>query len=86
MQDYLASLLRHAFTSLAGLGGLLLAHNLIPPADVTQVDAAGVSISTALVVIGTAVIGRMLLTLGGKIFTGGAGETSGTSGGRCCFA
>ncbi len=81
MQNYIASLLRHAATSIAGLGGLLLAHNFIQPADVSQVDAAGVSLGTALAVIGTAVLGRVLITLGGKMFAGGAGESSGTSGG-----
>ncbi len=80
MKPYIASLLRHAFTALAGLGGLLLSHNLLDPADVAQVDAAGVSIGTALGVVLTAVIGRLLLTLGGKMFTGAAGESSGTSG------
>jgi len=86
MKDYLASLLRHALTALAGLGGLMLSHNLITDSDVSQVDAAGSSLACAITVIGTAVIGRVLLTLGGKIFTGGAGETSGTSGGALLFA
>ena len=80
MKTYIASLLRHAFTALAGLGGFLLSHNLIDQGDVAQVNGAGVSIGTALVVILTAVIGRLVLTLMGKMFTGQAGDTSDASG------
>lgn len=86
MQTYIASLLRHAFTALAGLGGLMLSHNLITQSDVSQVDAAGSSLACAITVVVTAVIGRVLLTLGGKMFTGGAGESSGTSGGALLLA
>ena len=74
MKDYLSSLLRHAFTALAGLGGLLVSINLIDPADAPAVDAAGGTLASALVVILTAVIGRLLITLGAKIFRIGAGE------------
>lgn len=81
MKTYLASLLRHALTALAGLGAFLLSNNLIEPADAPAVDAAGVSISAALVVIGTAVLGRLAITLFGKFFTAAAGESGGPSGG-----
>jgi len=82
MKTTIASLMRHAFTSLAGLGGFLLSHHLLDAGDVSQVNAAGVSLGTALVVILTGVIGRLILTLTGKLFTGGMpGESSGTSGG-----
>ena len=88
MNEYIASLLRHAFTGLAGLGGLLLANNLIGAADVPAVDAAGATLGSALVVIGTAMLGRLIITLTNKLFRHGAGETGGNSprsgGGAVC--
>jgi hypothetical protein len=82
MKTYLATILRHAFTALAGLGGFLLSKGLIDSADVTQVNSAGVSLGAALAVIISAIAGRFLLTLLGKVFSGAAGESgSGSSGG-----
>ena len=74
MKIMIASLLRHAFTALAGLGGLLFSRGLIEAGDVAQVDASGVSLGAALSVIITAIAGRLLLTLLGKAITGGTGE------------
>lgn len=74
MKEQLASLLRHAFTALAGLGGFLFSKGLIDQGDVTAVDGAGVSLGNALVVILVAVIGRLLITLTAKFFRLGAGE------------
>ena len=81
MKTYLASISRHAFTALAGLGGLLFSKGLIAEADVSQVNASGVSLGAALAVILTAIVGRVALTLLGKVFTGAAGESGGMSGG-----
>ena len=81
MKTYIASLLRHSFTSLAGLGGFLVSYNLLDQGDVAGVDAAGVSLGTAVATILTAVAGRLLLTLTGKMFSASAGDSSGTSGG-----
>ena len=81
MKTYIASLLRHAFTTLAGLGGFLLSINCINPGDVSQINAAGASISTAFAGILTALFARLLLTLTGKMFSASAGDSSGTSGG-----
>ncbi len=82
MKTTIASLLRHAFTALASIGGLLLSANLINPGDVAGVNAAGVSIGTALVGILTALVARLVLAFTGKLLTGGVpGESSGTSGG-----
>lgn len=78
MNTYIASLLRHALTALAGLGGLLLSKGLIASADAPAVDAAGASIGSALVVIGTAVLGRLVLTLLGKVKL--SGLVAGTGG------
>ena len=64
MKTYIASLLRHALTSLDGLGGFLLAHNLVDQVDVAGVNAAGVSIGAALGTVLAAVIeyqGKVLL-------------------------
>ena len=79
MKTYLSTLLRHAFTALAGLGGFLLSKGLIDSADVAQVNGAGVSLGAALAVIVSAIAGRFLLTLLGKIFTGAAGESGSTA-------
>lgn len=79
MKTYLASILRHAFTALAGLGGFLFANGLIEAGDVSQVNAAGGSMGAALAVISTAIAGRFLITLLGKVFSGGTGESVGTS-------
>ena len=82
MKTTIASLLRHAFTALASIGGLLLSANLINPGDVAEVNAAGVSIGTALVGILTALVARLVLAFTGKLLTGGVpGESSGTPGG-----
>lgn len=78
MKTYLSTLLRHAFTALAGLGGFLLSKGLIDSADVAQVNGAGVSLGAALAVIVSAIAGRFLLTLLAKIFTG-AGESGSTA-------
>jgi len=80
MKTYIASLLRHCFTALAGLGGLLLSKNLIDAGDVTQVNAAGVSLGAALVVILTAVLGRLAITGIGKIFPAVGNGVNGRTG------
>lgn len=80
MKTYLASLLRHSFTSLAGLGGFLVSYNLLDQGDVAGVDAAGVSLGTAVATILTAVLGRLFITVTGKFFTGASGESNGASG------
>ena len=81
MKNYISSLLRHVTTALASLGVFLLSVGWIVEGDVTQVNAAGVTLGAAAVVIFTAIISRVLLTLTGKMFTGGAGEASAASGG-----
>ena len=80
MKDYIASLLRHAFTALAGLGGFLLSKGLIDAADAPAVDGAGGTLGAALAVILTAILGRLVLSLTAKVFRSGAGE-SGNRGG-----
>ena len=81
LKETLASLLRHATTALLGLGGLLLSHDLIDPSDVVAVDAAGVSLQSALVVIVVAIVGRLCITLTGKIFPATAAKLTGTGAG-----
>jgi len=81
MKNDLASLLRHAFTALAGLGGFLAAQSLLDPADATAVNAAGATLAESLAVIIAAVLARLLLTLTGKWFSAGAGESGPAAGG-----
>jgi hypothetical protein len=81
MKDYLASLFRHSFTALAGLGGFLAAHSWIDAGDASSVNAAGVSLGAALSVILTAIAGRLLISLLGKIFAGNIGNGAGSGGG-----
>jgi len=76
MNAYLQSLLRHAFTALAGLGGFLAAHSLIGAGDVASVDSAGASIGSALTVILMAVGTRLLITLLGKLNLGGSASAT----------
>ena len=81
MKDTLASLIRHATTALLALGGLLASHDLIAPSDVASVDAAGVSLQGALVVIVVAIAGRLAITLTGKIFPAAAAKLTGPAAG-----
>lgn len=74
MKSYIESLIRHALTALAGLGGFLASHQFIDAGDAAAVDAAGASVASGLVVILSAVIGRILLTLVAKYFRHGTGE------------
>ena len=77
MKDTLASLIRHATTALLALGGLLASRDFIDPSDVAAVDAAGVSLQAALVVIVVAIAGRLAITLTGKIFPAAAAKLTG---------
>lgn len=81
MKEQLASLIRHALTALAGLGGFLFSKGLIDQGDVTSVDGAGVSLASAIAVILAAVVARLLLTLSAKIFRSGSGELDDGEGG-----
>lgn len=81
MKDSIASLIRHATTALLALGGLLASHDLIDPSDVASVDAAGVSLQGALVVIVVAIAGRLAITLTGKIFPAVAAKLTGAGAG-----
>ena len=74
MKDTLASLIRHATTALLALGGLLASRDFIDPSDVAAVDAAGVSLQSALVVIVVAIAGRLAIFLAGKIFPAAAAK------------
>lgn len=74
MKTTIASLLRHAFTGLAGVGALLATQGWIDPEDATAVSAAGVSLGEAVVVIVAAVLGRALISVMGKVLRQGAGE------------
>ena len=72
-----ASLFRHLFTFLAGLGGILLSVHLIAPDQVEAVNKAGAALSAPLIVILGAVaagVARMALSWIYKLFSRGAGE------------
>jgi len=80
MKTTIESLLRHSFTGLAGLGALFATKGWIDPGDAGPVNAAGVSLADALVVILAAVIGRLLIAMTGKLLRSGAGEGRGSGG------
>lgn len=81
MKTTIASLLRHAFTALAGLGAFLASKGWIDATDTASVNGAGVSLGAALVVILTAIIGRLALTWMGKILPGTGVVKNGTGSG-----
>ncbi len=81
MKTTIASLLRHAFTALASLGVFLASKGWIDAPDTAAVNGAGVSLGAALVVILTAVIGRLAITWMGKILPGTGGVKNGTGSG-----
>lgn len=62
MKAYLTSLLRHALSALLGLGALLASKGLINPDDVDAVSAVSVSLVDALVVVGVAVVARLIFS------------------------
>jgi hypothetical protein len=78
-----ASLFRHLFTFLAGLGGILLSVHLIAPDQVAAVNKAGADLIAPLMVIIGAVaacVARLALTWISKLFRRGAGENVAGSG------
>jgi hypothetical protein len=81
MQNYLASIFRHAFTALAGLGGYLAAHGMLGQPDAAAVDAAGATLGESAAVILAAVLARLVLSLVGKYLPAGAGESGPAAGG-----
>lgn len=79
----LQSQLRHLLTFLAGLGTLLLAHNLLAPDQAEALNQAGAALIEPLSVICGAVgaaAARLVLTWLGRMVASGAGETSSTAG------
>ena len=68
MKDTLASLIRHALTALAGAGTFMAGRGLIAPDDAAAVNASGATVQDALVVVVVAVVLRLLMTFGGKLF------------------
>jgi len=67
----LLSHLRHYLTFLAGIGGMLLAHSLITPDQVSQANAAGAQlIEPVMVILGLVAAGVARLVISGvtKIF------------------
>jgi hypothetical protein len=79
MKDQLISLLRHATTALAGLGGFLAYRGLIAPEDSAAVDAAGASLGEALIVVLVAVVSRQVIFWMAKMGLGKAVAKSGGS-------
>jgi hypothetical protein len=77
MKDQLTSLLRHALTSLAGLGTLLAARGCVAAEDAEAVNAAGASLIEVLVVVLAAIAARLLISLLGKAKNAKNGNGSG---------
>ncbi len=70
MKDTIISLVRHALTALVSVGALLSSRGMIAAEDVEAVNASGVTIRDAALVIIMAVITRLLMKFGGKLFSG----------------
>ena len=80
----ISTLIRHALTFLAGLGGLLLASRLISPGDVPAANDAGRALIEPLTLLGgllAAGASRLVLAWAGNLFRIGAGEPSGGASG-----
>jgi len=82
MKDTFASLLRHALTALVAAGTLLAQRGLIAPEDAAAVNASGVTLREALVVAGMAVLARLAMKAGGKIFVSNDNGTKNTGGNK----
>ncbi|MFU8894020.1 MAG: hypothetical protein ACNA8L_10365 [Luteolibacter sp.] len=67
LKNELASLLRHALTALAGIGSLLAARGCIAAEDEAAVNAAGLSVTEAVIVVAVAIVARILISLSGKL-------------------
>ena len=61
MNTAIASYIRHALTSLIGLGAWLLAHGLISAADAASVDSAWAQVAGAIAAIVAAVVTRVVI-------------------------
>jgi hypothetical protein len=69
MKNIILSLVRHALTALAGVGTFLAGRGLIAPEDAAAVNASGATIQDALAVVAVAVIARLMIHFGVKIFS-----------------
>jgi hypothetical protein len=79
-----ASLIRHFLTYLAGLGGFLFAHGIIPAESVAAADQVGAALVDPLAVLGGLLAAgglRLAIFCLGKIFPAVAEKLSGASGG-----
>lgn len=61
MKDSILSLVRHALTGLAGLGGFLASKSLVDAGDAAAVNAAGASLAEAMAVILAAMLARLVI-------------------------
>ena len=85
----IASLTRHFLTYLAGLGGFLFAHGVIPENAVAQANEAGAALVDPLAVICgllAAAAVRLGIFLLGKIFPATAEKLAASSGGTALLA
>jgi hypothetical protein len=78
MKELLQSLVRHLLTFLVGLGTTLHHSGLLAAEDVTAVNEAGVTLQAVLAGIVVAVLMRLGMRYGGKIFWGNGVQGSGS--------
>ena len=78
MKELLQSLVRHLLTFLVGLGTTLHNSGLLAAEDVTAVNEAGVTLQAVLAGIVVAVLMRLGMRYGGKIFEGNGVQGSGS--------
>lgn len=74
MKETLLSLVRHALIALLSLGTFLSSRGMIAPEDVEAVNASGATIREALAVAITAMLARLILKFGGKIYSAHKGD------------
>lgn len=67
MKETIASLLRHAFTALAGLGTFMYSQGYIGAEDVVDVNASGAAMSDALSALVVAILVRLFIKFSGKV-------------------
>jgi hypothetical protein len=70
MKETLGTLLRHALTALLAVGTLLAQRGMIAPEEADQVNASGATLQDGLVVVGVAIVSRLAMKYGGRIFRG----------------
>ena len=74
MKETIATLLRHAFTALAGLGTFMYSQGYIGSDDVADVNASGAALGNALSAIIVVILVRLFMKFSGKLMDAHAAD------------